>query len=64
MKARIEYYKPSGKYYTEEDVELPDNTNPWDPIVRESVRIKDMIARYGEDAPWGFPILLFPTYDK
>lgn len=60
MKCEIEYYKPSGKYYTTDEVELPEGTHPWDPIVRETVRIKDMIARYGSDAPWGFPILLLP----
>lgn len=30
MKVKVEFYKPSGKWYASDTIELPDSTELWD----------------------------------
>lgn len=48
----------SGKWYTSEDVELPEGCHPWAPEVAAAVRIKYMHAVFMEPTPWGFPLMV------
>lgn len=53
MKVKINYFKPSGKWYIDEITEIPEGTFAWD--FRKYTRIKTMIAVTEGETPWGFP---------
>ncbi len=60
MKATVQLFKPSGKYYTTEEWEIPDRAiGPWDmersPDFR---RIDGGPVLVPTQEPWGFPVLL------
>jgi hypothetical protein len=74
MKARVILFKPSGKYYTEEEWEIPETVEDYVPnngrMLRKLIGPKDMdqspdFRRIDgghvlvvEQEPWGFPHLL------
>lgn len=62
VKVTITYFKPSGKYYTEEETDWPVDPahwTKWKPF-EDVVRIKNMIA-VCIDAPHGFPQMHVPS---
>ncbi|MER6485730.1 hypothetical protein ABT264_19505 [Streptomyces virginiae] len=61
MKARVILFKPSGKYYTEEEWEIPaDAIGPYDMRTSPDFRrIADGAVLVDTQEPWGFPHL-FP----
>lgn len=60
MKAKVVLFKETGKYYTEEEWEIPDGAiGPYD--MRESVdfrRIGHGSVLVETQEPWGYPHLL------
>jgi len=61
MKAIAILFKPSGKYYTEEEWEVPDNAiGPYDmKHSKDFRRISGGAVLIPDQEPWGFPHL-FP----
>lgn len=58
MQVTVMYFKPSGKWYTTEEITLPDESWSWDIRVRQALRIKGMHAVIMEPNPWGFPTMI------
>lgn len=64
-KAEVILFKSSGKYYTEEEWEIPKNAiGPWN--MRESVNFRrigggPILVKTQE--PWGYPHLLLLEHD-
>lgn len=63
IRVKVILFKPSGKYYTEEEWEVPaDATGPYDmdksPDFR---RIEGGAVLIDTQEPWGYPHLLFPS---
>lgn len=59
---RVFFFKPSGKYYTEEWVQMDETAHPWNfgdilESYLESKRLRGMTAVV-LDGPWGFPHLV------
>lgn len=65
VKVLITYFKPSGKYYTEEEVEWPTDSSHWTEwkAFEDVARIKNMIA-VCMVAPHGFPQMHVPPRVK
>lgn len=61
MNAKVIFFKPSGKYYTSEHVDLPDRSDPWDlrGIINSYLggRLKGMNAVVVK-TPWGYPSMI------
>lgn len=62
MKARVILFKPSGKYYTEEEWEIPANAIiPYDMIrSKDFRRIGNGPVLIETQEPWGYPHLIMP----
>lgn len=62
MKARVILFKPSGKYYTEEEWEVPtDAIGPYSMISSPDFRrIDGGPVLVDTQEPWGYPFLLMP----
>lgn len=67
-KVKVTYFKPSGKYYTNEEVEISEELNGYEAMFKEMPkhhRIKDMfmlIENVDEDhEPYIVPHLFHPT---
>lgn len=64
MKINVEFFKPSGKFYTEETVEVPDEVRAWEvrPHIRKHLgdRLRGCSA-YVSARPFGFPMMLHPS---
>lgn len=58
MKVTVNFFKPSGKWYTDEVVEIPDNAHAWDfsSFLPEN-RFLGMYAVTEGLTPWGFPAM-------
>jgi hypothetical protein len=63
-KVKVTLFKPSGKYYTEEEWTIPDLAmGPWD--MQESPdfhRIDNGPVLIPSQEPWGYPFLLMRYY--
>lgn len=59
-KARVILFKPSGKYYTEEEWEIPFGAiGPWEmEKSKDFRRIANGPVLVATQEPWGFPHLL------
>lgn len=53
MKITMTFFKPSGKYYMEEDYEIPDDTYDWD-MPKELKKIKRFEGLIKADGGTGF----------
>lgn len=66
MKAKVILFKPSGKYYTEEEWEVPDRAI----IPYDMIRSKDFHRVSGgpvlvvTQEPWGYPHLMIKEDDE
>lgn len=60
MKATVILFKPSGKYYTEEEWEIPERAiGPWEMAKSEDFRrIANGPVLVVTQEPWGFPHLI------
>ena len=60
VKVRVDFFKDSGKWYTEETLEIPHDLDAWK--VHEYLpkdRLVEMAA-VCMNGPWGFPIMIPP----
>lgn len=66
MKAKVTLFKPSGKYYTEEEWEIPENAiGPYDMAESPDFRaIGGGPVLVETQEPWGFPDLLISGTQK
>ncbi len=62
MKARVVLFKASGKYYTEEEWEIPERAiGPYDMRASKDYRtIQGGAVLVESQEPWGYPHLLMP----
>ncbi len=62
MKCRIDFFKPSGKFYIDEVAELPNGCAPWEFITSLEIhlkgRLRGMTAVASDISPWGYPHLV------
>ncbi len=57
-KASVSLFKPSGKWYCDEEWVIPDNAiGPWEMIDSPDFRRIDG-GKVMIDGPWGYPVLL------
>ena len=58
MLVKVNFFKPSGKWYTDETVAIPLEAPPrhFDSYL-PSERLCDMVAVTEGDTPWGYPSL-------
>lgn len=70
MKAKVTLFKDTGKYYTEEEWEIPSGAiGPWDmQFSKDFRRIGNGPILVHTQEPWGYPFLLVKfilhEYDK
>ena len=61
MKVQVMFFKPSGKFYTEETVHMNNDLQPWEvlPVLHDQLggRMASMIAVI-MNPPWGYPTLV------
>jgi len=58
MLVKVNFFKPSGKWYTDKTIEIPLEAAPRDfDMYLPSERLCDMVAVTEGDTPWGYPSL-------
>ena len=58
MKITMTFFKPRGKFYMEEDFEIPDDIDDWD-ISKELKKIERFRKLIGTDVELGFTAIGF-----
>ena len=60
-KLKVSLFKPSGRYYTEEEWEIPLNAfGPYDMRFSRDYRTIDKgPVLISEESPWGYPYIIF-----
>lgn len=65
MSTRVDFFKPSGKFYTSEQVQLESPyTFLEDVDLHLKGRLRGMFAVVGGSSPWGYPMLCKLPEDK
>lgn len=59
MKVRVNFFKPSGKFYADETIEIGEGTYGWDlAFFLPNDRLLDLVAVTEGPTPWGYPSMV------